>query len=74
MFKMKDGRILTNPHPDGDIHCDRCGRYLDGINGGMVEYTLGRGSHCITRYFLCDVCHSECQKVIDAFVTRENVG
>lgn len=73
LFKIKDRIILTNLR-DGDVHCDRCGRYLDGKDYGTVEYILGRGSRCIMRYFLCDVCHSECQKVIDAFVTKENVG
>lgn len=74
MFKIKGRIIITNPRPDSDIHCDRCGSYLDGKNEGIVEYILGRGSHYITKYFLCEVCYSECQKVIDAFVTKENVG
>ena len=72
LFKIKDQIILTNLRPNGDVHCDRCGRYLGGKNYGMVKYILGRDSHYITRYFLCDVCHSECQKMIDAFVTKEN--
>ena len=71
LFKIKDRIILTNLRPNGDVHCDRCGRYLGGKNYGMVEYM---GSHYTTRYFLCDVCHSECQKVIDAFITKENYG
>lgn len=70
MLEIKDRKILINPHPHGITNCGRCGIRLDGINGGTIEYTHGWGSNYITKYFLCGVCHSECQKVIDAFVTK----
>lgn len=69
MIVIKDAEILTNPRPEGITHCDRCKTRLDGRNGGTVEYSYG--TSYVTRYFLCGLCHSECQRTIDAFV-KEN--